>query len=90
MDKTLTIKAYNCPRDLSWNQHTNTPEVMQKQIADNVQITWNPDDNRFYVEQRDKEFGDWITKRTNAGSHKGWDNAKYHANQLADIIHRVG
>ncbi len=78
MDKTLSITRQYSPRDLEWDTRYNTPAVIQLTILPGVRITWNPDDNRFYVEtDRHNKYGDWETVKTFQGSPKGWDNAKY-------------
>jgi len=80
MDKTLSITRQHCPRDLEWDRRYDTPRVIQLTILPGVRITWNPDDNRFYVETTlENEYGDWETIRTFQGSTKGWDNAKNRA-----------
>lgn len=77
MDKTLSITQQHCPRDLEWDRRYDTPRVIQLTILPGVRITWNPDDNRFYVETTlDNAYGDWETVHTFQGSSKGWDNAK--------------
>ena len=74
----LSITQQHHPRDLEWDKRYDTPAVMQMNILPGVRITWNPDDNRFYVEtDRNNEFHDWETVKTFAGNGKGWDNAKY-------------
>lgn len=83
MDKTLSISQRNCPGDLDWDRRYDTPRVMQLTILPGVRITWNPDDNRFYVETTlNNEFGDWETAHTFQGSTKGWDNAKHRARRI--------
>jgi len=73
------------PRDMDWNKQRNTPDVMQTRLIrlpPDVRITWNPDDDRFYVEQQEPLYDDWETSKTFCGNIKGWDNAKYHARHL--------
>ncbi len=74
----LSITMQHRPRDLDWDRRYDTPSVMQLTILPGIRITWNPDDNRFYVEStRGNEYGDWETVKTFQGSTVGWYNAKY-------------
>ena len=83
MDKTLSITQRNCPKDLDWDTRYDTPRVIQMTIIPGVRITWNPDDNRFYVETTfGNEYDDWETAHTFQGSIKGWHNAKNRAGRL--------
>ncbi len=69
------------PMDLDWNTQLDEPEVIQLTFGNLARITWNPDNNRFYVEQKSLQ-GDWITVVTRACNDKGWHNAKYTARHL--------
>ncbi len=64
------------PRDISWNSRLDEPDVIQMSLFEDIRITWNPDDGRFYVEQRSTQ-DEWETIATRVGSVHGWDNAKY-------------
>lgn len=76
MNKTLSITQYNCPRNLEWDTRYDTPKVIQLTVLPGVRITWNPDDNRFYVETTlSNSYQDWETIHTFGGSPKGWHNA---------------
>lgn len=78
MDMTLSITRRYCPADVEWDRRYNTPAVIQRTILPGIRITWNPDDNRFYVETTlGNKYGDWETVKTFQGSVKGWYNAKY-------------
>jgi hypothetical protein len=57
-------------------------KVMQLQISDTIRITYNPDNDRFYVEECEPIYNDWITRGTYQNDQKGWDNAKYRARHL--------
>ncbi len=76
MNKALDITQRNCPRDLEWDTRYDTPKVIQLTVISGVRITWNPDDNRFYVETTlCNTHGDWETAHTFGGNRKGWHNA---------------
>ena len=76
MNKSLDITQHTCPRDLEWDTRYNTPKVIQLTVIPGVRITWNPDDNRFYVETTlGNTYGDWETIHTFGGNTKGWHNA---------------
>lgn len=60
---------------LRWNKELGEPECIQAQYGD-YEITWNPDDNRFYVHRRNKEYpNDWDTLGTYKNTQKGFENA---------------
>ena len=77
----IEFTSRNTPQlHLLWNTELNEPEVMQKQFGPRVRITWNPDDDRFYVEElveytESVKCEEWETVHTFAGNRKGWQNA---------------
>lgn len=71
------------PRDIIWDKRCDTPAVMQMNISPTVRITYNPDDDMFYVEQQEETYGDWETVCRRNNDIRGWHNAKYTARKLA-------
>ena len=75
-----------------WNDLMQRPAVTQKALDSRTHITYNPDDERFYVEELVKYtdasdgqiYREWETVRTFQGTWKGWDNAKAFAKRLSN------